>query len=964
MAVGFSLGVALLLSVCLNVKGACMPDGVVHMECLDRYFTIAIDLSFVGGEPHFEAVDETGVYPITEQYGARCGYSVGVLPLQGIVELRASYFSCHTGNKDEVFTFNFKLVVMEEEANYTLNGTCSPAFPWSAREVTCEADYMEVSVTTEVTCPSGTKTDNWNVLKVAHGSTTSDWQVIFQKGEEQLPPMTLSDAWNRGYMFELTDKRLVFRTPYGQPDSSSIDVKGVPVELVHATLFSRQSWVVLMVDLVAACSMYVGSCNDTGSMVWETPDRLYPSLHGPQLNIGLNGKLMGQSAAEAGGYIVEKHNGKVRIKIPYSAEGRYRKSVVAGGLYEIYVFHLHVEQILRNQDQFETRVRFHRTLASPLLQYPLFTENRTVLQDRVFTVYLGDVPEDVVLTAVNLNGQEFTLLTDGSSHNVTELSNPNATHSYTLEVPFDDPVVLQKFSKEDWTLRYTLDINYTLTVLPENERYFHPALIVAMFTDVSPPAFEAICSESGVSFRLDHRPFDYVWEIGIGEDPLTSELAAQLGYVMSNDSETLLLDVPLFSHGFKYTNITLKSFLGTFEILVRDRETSAVQGSSVRTCPFTRTELIMCSPDGRMTVVADLPLSVPSATAHVKIHLADERCRPKEADGARVLFSFPLNSCGSTVKLGLGYVTYQNEISYHAFLKTNESVTERVGVRCTYQLAALHRLFKLFRFEADSQVIGRFIRRTRLEPALQSPTNEPTAVAKRTLHHPSFLPLYIAADLGHHRRYRNTQTVYPLTPDEMFYSDPVMGSGRRVLNTVRDLKVDSFQLNTPPPVMSARVAPPARPDPFRSGTHPTRNLGSPTLKTTPLQPGAPLILQLTQEEDQAITNLLTLHHQGGDGLVPERVDSNPVPLLGSSLDSSDEEARFRETDGTDALRAPLAADGDRNDDCAWRRTAGGPASASSPSEERSRWRKRLDSEAEGRLLSGSEEDAVFVLLNL
>lgn len=32
-------------------------------------------------------------------------------------------------------------------------------------------------------------------------------------------------------------------------------VNGVPVEVVHAVLFSRQSWVVLVVDLLAACSM-------------------------------------------------------------------------------------------------------------------------------------------------------------------------------------------------------------------------------------------------------------------------------------------------------------------------------------------------------------------------------------------------------------------------------------------------------------------------------------------------------------------------------------------------------------------------------------------------------------------------------------------------------------------------------------------------------------------------------------
>ncbi|XP_034412968.1 uncharacterized protein LOC117747686 isoform X2 [Cyclopterus lumpus] len=76
--------------------------------------------------------------------------------------------------------------------------------------------------------------------------------------------------------------------------------------------------------------------------------------------------------------------------------------------------------------------------------------------------------------------------------------------------------------------------------------------------------------------------------------------------------------------------------------------------------------------------------------------------------------------------------------------------------------------------------------------------------------------------------------------------------------------LDCFHLNTPTPVMSARPAPPTCPDPFRSGPYPTRDLGSLTLKVNtlhlPVQPRR-VVLQLTQEEDQAVTNLLKLHHQ-------------------------------------------------------------------------------------------------------
>lgn len=68
----------------------------------------------------------------------------------------------------------------------------------------------------------------------------------------------------------------------------------------------------------------------------------------------------------------------------------------------------------------------------------------------------------------------------------------------------------------------------------------------------APPAFDAVCSESGIRFKLNRQPFDYLWELTIGLDVLTSDLADRRGYIFSNDSQSLQLDVPLATHGYKY----------------------------------------------------------------------------------------------------------------------------------------------------------------------------------------------------------------------------------------------------------------------------------------------------------------------------------------------------------------------------------------------------------------------------
>ncbi|XP_060951795.1 uncharacterized protein LOC133028776 [Limanda limanda] len=628
---------------------------------------------------------------------------------------------------------------------------------------------MEVSVRSDVVCPTGTKKEDWDAaVQTAYGSATSDWQVMFQK-EGQLKPMELSEARTQGYLFDMTAGRLLFRTPYGQPHSFNKEVNGVPVEVIHATLFSRQSWVVLMVHLEAACSISEGSYDDAGYMVWETPEMLNPLVSGltyTQVNVGLNGELLEQSVAEESGFIVERHNGSVEISIPYNAEGGYRKSFVSGDLYEYYIFHLHLEQIEGDEEHVDTRQRSHRTLVTPLLPRHVYTENRKSIFDLTFfTIYLGDVPEDVELSAVQLNEEApIYIFTIEGGHSITKVVHPNNTHGYTLQVPFDDPAVIKKFSKEDEAMQHILEVTFTLTVLPENEPFFHVTSVMAL-SDIAPPEFDAICSGSGIIFELEHRPSDYLWQIRIGSDLLTPELATQQGYILTNDSQSLRLKVPLFTPGYVYGDITLTGFLGTFEILIQYQGTSEVQGSTVKTCPFTTAEFILCSTDGKMTVVADLSMAISSGGIPARSNLLSTQCRPKDADDTRALFSFVLNSCGSLIKLGKEYVTYENEISLSRkpISQKNPSSSsddiDRVTVQCTYPLAGLHRLFSFYKFESDAPGVGNIVHSVFSTQVLQKPAmvydkvlQTPVPATRRTR------PVLVKP--GHHNKVQ-TRLQYP-----------------------------------------------------------------------------------------------------------------------------------------------------------------------------------------------------------
>ncbi|KAK5893485.1 hypothetical protein CgunFtcFv8_006354 [Champsocephalus gunnari] len=248
----------------------------------------------------------------------------------------------------------------------------------------------------------------------------------------------------------------------------------------------------------------------------------------------------------------------------------------------------------------------------------------------------------------------------------------------------------------------------------------------------SATSLDAVCTESGISFKLDHRPFDYLWEITIDSDLLTSELADQHGYIMSNDSNSLLLEVPLLSQGYQYEDATLKGFFDTFEITIRDPETSEVQSSSVKTCPVCSTELLICLTDGRMTVVADLSLAIPSGGVAARTNLRDKYCGATETDGTRALCSFLLNSCGFT--LGKDYVTYDNSIFFSKKLRALKNpedpsnIIDRVTIQCTYPPSGLLCLFSVCKFESDKAGFGRIVHSAHSPEGLLTPTMEPTTL--------------------------------------------------------------------------------------------------------------------------------------------------------------------------------------------------------------------------------------------
>lgn len=68
-----------------------------------------------------------------------------------------------------------------------------------------------------------------------------------------------------------------------------------------------------------------------------------------------------------------------------------------------------------------------------------------------------------------------------------------------------------------------------------------------------PPEITAQCSDKGIAFSVVGPPQTRsLWEVGVDHEPLTSQLAAERGYILYNDTQRTSLEVPVFSIGYTY----------------------------------------------------------------------------------------------------------------------------------------------------------------------------------------------------------------------------------------------------------------------------------------------------------------------------------------------------------------------------------------------------------------------------
>ncbi|XP_009696302.1 PREDICTED: uncharacterized protein LOC104159966, partial [Cariama cristata] len=649
------------------------PPGFVESSCRSRIFWMKLNKLLLQGKFFQLEINDpyTGPILLDEKLASRCGYVLSE-DVWGNPVFRASVLGCHVVNEaDELFSLTVNIKVssfssMRAAVTYTYPMYCSYS-SWASREIVCEENYMEVSVKTDVPAVSNDYTVAWmSALPETQNVAYQQWQLMFVSPSGRTR-ITVSDAAKLGYSFNNTLSRVYLRAPYHSNESDISMVSGVNMNMVTSTSMYRQRWLLLLIDTTVSCPVDGISFTDR-TLTWTVPS-VIPTLVVQESTFLSKNILMGIDDRvivnlEEKNYLLEHNETHIRITIPIGAEGGKLKSSISGGVYGIiYSIDLFLEHTWTDADWQTTKYTVIKSITTPFMpQIPTVTNN-TLPEERLFNVAFGHFLPDVSLVAITIGNVPFTLR-EAQHHGFKIYETPfsNRTKGFSLEVSFDDPYVLKEYVNRNET-KYTLLLNYTVSVGLEMTLYYHSAEVECVIADIEIPEAVGYCDEENLYLAIPTFGLHQYWNLYLGNKLLNRQVALTNGYLAATNSTHLILQIPLFAVGVIYEVHEL-----------------------YRNAFFKG----LCHPDGTIMISAEMK-TVPAIDMS-KTKLRDSSCKPREYNEGHAFFKFHVTTCGTSVRFEGDHIIYENEISYEKETLPGQSISAitrdpdyRLTVLCYYR---------------------------------------------------------------------------------------------------------------------------------------------------------------------------------------------------------------------------------------------------------------------------------------
>ncbi|XP_030637540.1 zona pellucida sperm-binding protein 2-like [Chanos chanos] len=475
--------------------------------------------------------------------------------------------------------------------------------------------------------------------------------------------MLLDDALKAGYGISATATRLVLRSPYNTPETYTENVHGVPMEVFRATTYFKGSWSVAMLDTAAACP--TGGLVFTDELIrWYMPQHITPlSLNVPEIlevYMGIDGKRLDAEGMASKGYVLSMQDSQILMEIPIGGPDGYYKSHALDYQYHItYTIEPMLEMLWREGDLDLTRYKVLFPITTPPMPRPPHVIDQTVPELRMFDVLLGTFLFDVELANITFSTGVLTVAeANAQGISVQENRLSNGSKTFTLQVPFSDPVVLKHNPSPEVTT-YTLPLLYGLMVLPEQTPFPHPALVEATVQDIVLPTVTGICDQERFYVTVEYGNRGSNFKTYVGQRELSPEVAEEYGFY--ENSTHMTLAVSYLASDVVFELVQPSSVRGRLDLYLFDPNNNWILRDFSLACPFPMT-MTECLSNGTMTALAVKVESVPQLVPS-QLTLKDPSCRPTFSNDRFAYFTFDLTSCGTTRAFFDGVVMYQNEIS-------------------------------------------------------------------------------------------------------------------------------------------------------------------------------------------------------------------------------------------------------------------------------------------------------------
>ncbi|XP_066559653.1 uncharacterized protein LOC136749347 [Amia ocellicauda] len=691
MAFCLRLGVALIM---LLSEVRMQSPGTMNTTCLGNLMIMDVDSSLTWGNHFiFNVMDPTGKFiPLTPALATQCGYSISV-DHWGNVKFIASVLSCFAeNNDDEYFSLTVQLQIspnvdMSSSTKYTWNMGCD-YFPWPAREILCERNYMEVSVRRGVPLiePNFVQDapEDWSLAFPEATTAENDiWQIVFHLPKEKA--MTVHQAMSEGYGVNTTYSRIVLRTPYNTSESQSQLIQGVPLSVVRSTTFYKQRWMILMVDTAVACPID-GTTFTEEMITWAVPQIITPlvptlPISNVDVQLGVNNEILLPSTIIARNYNLTVGPNVVIVQFPVGATGGYYKSHVipdsAHGIYGItYTIDPFLVYSWEDDTYDKTKYTLLHPITTPFMPRPPHV-NYTVPDNQRFNVTLGTFLPDVELVQITFVTGTLTIpYMVNLWHNVQEHIFPNGSKAYNLQVPLVDPNVVVEVTSPT-TRRYTLPLLYQLVVLPENDTFTHPAQPEITLQDIVPPTVTGYCDLANFYVNATNGNLGKNWLLVVGTRTLTPAMETE--YTYQETATSVLMTVPYNSPDVVYELVSSSEIRSRLDLALKDSAKLWIYTNFSISCSFPL-KMIECYTNGTMTALAVKVESVPSLNPS-QLTLRDPSCKPSLSTDGTAFFHFNVNTCQTTRKFASNIMTYENEVQW-----TSPTITYRFAIACHYYI--------------------------------------------------------------------------------------------------------------------------------------------------------------------------------------------------------------------------------------------------------------------------------------